>query len=66
MNNLTDDQRAAIDRLQAQQSSATAADRRQFMGAIASVPRAELETTPQPPKEKRGPKPKSEKGAQLI
>jgi hypothetical protein len=56
---MTDKQREAIDKLQAQQNQAAKPEERaDFMRAIANVPREELETAPQPPPVKRGPKPK--------
>jgi len=55
---MTDEQRAAVDRLQADQNNgATTDDRKRFLHAIASVPKEELETAPKPPPEKRGRKP---------
>jgi hypothetical protein len=58
MNSLTDEQLAAIERLQSEQPKGASSDeRKRFMRAIASVPKEELHTAPEPPKEKRGRKP---------
>ena len=54
----TTEQQAAIDRLQSEQrQDVSPEDRHAFLKAIVSVPKEELDTTPEPPKEKRGPKP---------
>ena len=55
--NLTDEQKVAIDRLQSGSADVSPEDRQKFVRAIVSVPREELDKTPEPPKEKRGPKP---------
>lgn len=63
MGQLTDKQQKAAEQLQTTQPDDAPEDRFKFMRAIISVPRKELETAPEPPKEKRGPKPKLKKSS---
>jgi len=56
---LTDKQRGAIERLQAKMSpDETPESRREFMRKIVNVRPEELADAPEPPKQKRGRKPK--------
>ena len=58
MTNLTPDQCAGSERLQSRSSADVSPEGRQkIICAIVSVPKEELDTTPEPPKEKRGRRP---------